>query len=106
MKVLPSAAVLFLAATVVADDSLFVNVVGTLRTGVVAIGAETTGTTITSRGITWELDFGDDAELKKIAERFNGKKVQVEGMLERREGVEVKERWIVKVSKFQTLKGK
>ena len=55
---------LFIASVVVADkkpaaeDSIRVTVVGTLRTGIIAIGGETTGTTITAKGITWELEFG------------------------------------------------
>jgi hypothetical protein len=30
-------------------------------------GGETTGTTITAKGVTWELDFGKNAELRKTA---------------------------------------
>ena len=36
-----------------AEDSITVTVVGTLRTGIFAIGGETTGTTITAKGITY-----------------------------------------------------
>lgn len=80
-----------------ANDSITVTVVGTLRTGVVAIGGETTGTTITAKGITWELALGDDPRLRKLAQQLDGKRVVVRGSLERRKGVEVKERWIVTV---------
>lgn len=80
-----------------AEEGISVTVVGTLKTGVVAIGGETTGTTIKVKGITWELDFGKNDELKKAAEALDGKKVIVQGSLERRTGVEVKERWIVTV---------
>ena len=38
------------------DDSIDVVVRGTLRTGIMAIGGESTGTTVTARGATWELD--------------------------------------------------
>jgi hypothetical protein len=55
------------------DESINVTVVGTLRTGIVAIGGETTGTTITSKGIKWELDFGKNTELRAAAEKLNGK---------------------------------
>lgn len=106
MKAVLATAILFFAVNVNAEDAISVNVVGSLRTGVVAIGAETTGTTITSKGITWELDLGKDAELKKIAEKLNGKKAVVEGTLERRPGVEVKERWIVTVTKLKAFEGK
>ena len=84
-----------------ADESISVIVVGTLRTGIVAIGGETTGTTITSNGVTWELDFGKNTELRKTVENLNGKKVTVGGTLERRAGVEIKERRIVTVSELQ-----
>lgn len=86
-----------------ADESITVTVVGTLRTSVVAIGGETTGTTVTAKGITWELDFGKDAELRAAAEKLDGKLVTVTGTLERRAGVEIKERWIVVVT---SLKGR
>ena len=80
-----------------AEDSINVTVVGTLRTGIVAIGGETTGTTITAKGITWELEFGKNAAIRKSAEKLNGKKVIVKGSLERRKGVEIRQRWIVTV---------
>ena len=79
------------------EESISVTVVGTLRTGIVAIGGETTGTTITSKGIKWELDLGNNAELRAAAEKLDGKLVKVNGTLERRSGVEIKDRWIVTV---------
>lgn len=82
-------------------DSIKVTVVGTLRTGLVAIGGETTGTTITSNGVTWELDFGKQAEMRDQAEKLDGNQVVVTGTLQRRAGVEVAERWIVTVSKLK-----
>jgi hypothetical protein len=83
------------------QESITVTVVGTLRTGVVAIGGETTGTTITAKGIKWELNFGKNAELRAASEKLNGKLVTVSGMLERRAGVEIKERWIVTVTSLK-----
>src|SRR4051794_29529553 len=77
------------------QESITVTVVGTLRTGIIAIGGETTGTTITAKGIKWELDFGKNADLRAAAEKLNGKQVTVTGILERLPGVEIKERWIV-----------
>lgn len=88
-----------------AADSITVTVVGTLRTGIFAIGGETTGTTITAKGITWELDFGENAEFRKNAEKLNGKKVVVQGSLERRRGIEIKERWIVHVTDLKAAGG-
>src|SRR4051794_18320328 len=93
---------LILACTALAagqsEESITVTVIGTLRTGIVAIGAETTGTTITAKGITLELDLGKDAERAEAAKNLNGKQVTVTGTLELKRGVEVKERWIVTVA--------
>lgn len=86
------------ATTMFAEESIQVTVVGTLKTGIVAIGAETTGATITANKVTWELDFGKNDELRAAAEKLNGQPVTVTGSLEKRSGVEVKERWIVTVS--------
>ncbi|MBX3440526.1 MAG: hypothetical protein KF861_23755 [Planctomycetaceae bacterium] len=79
-------------------ESVTVRVIGILRTGIIAIGGETTGTTITAKNITWELDLKDDATFREKAERLDGKLAKVEGRLERKEGVEVPERWIVTVT--------
>ena len=69
---------------------------GTLKTGVMAIGGETTGITLTTAddGI-YELDLGADKELKKKADELNGKKVTVVGEYKPKEGVEKKERRII-----------
>ncbi|WP_425615973.1 hypothetical protein NA78x_005910 [Anatilimnocola sp. NA78] len=93
---------LLLTAVHAADDSIEVNVVGALATGLSAIGGETTGSTITAKGITWELDFGKDKALHAAAEKLSGQQVAVSGTLDRRAGVEVRERWIVTV---KSLKG-
>jgi hypothetical protein len=79
------------------DDSIEVKVRGTLRAGMVAIGAETTGFTISARGVTWELDFGKNTALKNQAEGLHGKTVIVTGTLEARPGVEIATRSIVTV---------
>ena len=78
-----------------------VEVQGKLQTGIMAIGGETTGTTITAKGVTWELDLGRKDDLRKKAEKLNGKLVLVRGELTRRGGVEIKTRWIVKVSSLE-----
>ena len=90
---------LLAAAVVVAggDDSIDVVVRGTLRTGIMAIGAETTGTTVTARGATWELDLGGNREWAAQAESLSGRRVVVTGSLEVRPGVERRQRWIVTV---------
>ena len=84
-------------------ESITVTILGTLRTGIVAIGGETTGTTITAKGITWELDLGKSVAMRKAAQKFNGKKVIVQGSLNRRKGVEIKERWIVTITGLQAV---
>ena len=52
-----------------------VEMKGTLRTGIVAIGGETTGTIIETKEGKYELDFGTDKDLRKKAEELNGKMV-------------------------------
>jgi hypothetical protein len=85
-------------------ESITVKVIGTLQTGIVAIGGETTGVAITAKGITWELDLGDNKEFLKALEELNGKKAIVEGRLEKRRGVEIPERWIVTVTDLKAAK--
>jgi hypothetical protein len=84
-----------------AGEFIRVEVQGRLQTGIMTIGGETTGTTITANGVTWELDLGRSAELQTKAGQLNGKQALVRGELTRREGIEVKERWIVKVSSIE-----
>src|SRR3954471_22147313 len=50
------------------SGSIEVDMLGTVHTGIMAIGAETTGTTISALGFTWELDFGGDKGMIKTAE--------------------------------------
>lgn len=72
---------------------------GTLTTGVMAIGGETTGTTLkTKEGASYELDFGKNAELTKLAESLSGKEVEVTGVMHVKAGVETGERHIIEVS--------
>jgi hypothetical protein len=84
-----------------AGEFIRVEVQGKLQTGIMAIGGETTGTIVTANGVTWELDLGQNADLQKKAEGLNGKQALVRGELTRRQGIEVKERWIVKVSSLE-----
>ena len=89
--------------TIGADQSgsIKVDIAGVLRAGVVAIGGETTGVTISAKGITWELEMGADRERQGSASRLDGKFVRVKGALERRAGVGVQERWIVTVGELE-----
>jgi hypothetical protein len=75
---------------------------GKLRTGIVAIGGETTGTIIETKDGTYELELGKDKELRAKAKRLDGKPVVVTGILGVRKGIEVKERKIITVT---SLKG-
>jgi hypothetical protein len=83
-----------------AVDGEIVKVTGKLRMGLVAIGGETTGSAVNIDGITWELDFDKNPSLKQTAEKMDGKQVCVEGPLEYRQGVEVKDRRIIVVRKL------
>ena len=83
------------------DDSIEVVVRGTLRTGMMAIGGETTGTTLSARGATWELDLRGNPEWAARAESLNGRRVVVKGSLEARAGVERRQRWIVTVKSLE-----
>jgi hypothetical protein len=79
-------------------DYIKVEVKGTLQTHVMAIGGEITGTIIRANNVTWELDFGDDKELQSSAEKLDQKTILVTGTYEKKKGIEVKERHIIKVA--------
>jgi hypothetical protein len=85
------------------DQYIKVEIQGTLKTDIVAIGGETTGTTITVKGkntidVTWELDLGANKEFVALAKKLDGKTALVTGKYFKQKGVEVRERHIVKVS--------
>lgn len=82
------------------EDYVEVKIRGTITTGVMAPGGETTGIIITAEKLTFELEISD-AKLKKLAEELNGKKAIVEGELEIRNGVAVKERKIIVVKELK-----
>ena len=73
---------------------------------VAAIGGETTGIQISANGINWELDLGKSDDLKKIARELFDKKVHVTGELTVKRGVEIRQRWIVKVKSLGPAKKK
>lgn len=105
------AACMFLgfAIAAAADDNKDpkkVELTGTLRTGVVAIGGETTGIIMETKKGKFELTFGKQKELRDKAENLNGKAVTAIGTLEIRKGVEVKERKIVTVISLEEAKAK
>jgi hypothetical protein len=86
------------------EEGITVVFTGTVKTGVIAIGGETTGTTITAKGVMWELDLSANKKLQKAADNLNGKLAVARGTLERRQGVEIKERWVVKVTRLRAPK--
>src|SRR5262245_2379244 len=83
-----------------------VEMTGKLRTGIVAIGGETTGTGIQTKKGTFELDLGKNKELRQKAENLNGKTVKVTGSLVIRKGVAVKVRKIITVARLEEAKKK
>jgi hypothetical protein len=83
-----------------------VEIQGTLETGIVAIGGETTGTIVKTRDATFELDLGKDKELRGLAEKLNGKRVHVTGKLAVRKGVEIRQRFIVTVATLKAAEDK
>jgi hypothetical protein len=97
------AAALTIGGGETAGDSIDVVVRGTLRARIMAIGGETTGVTITARGVTWELDLSADPEWKERAVSLSGRRVKVTGTLEVRRGVEIRQRSIVTVKSLDPL---
>ena len=89
------------SATSSASDYIKVEVCGTLRAGLMAIGGETTGIVINARGVTWELDLRQVPGAMARAESLDGRKVVVKGTLEVRPGVERRERAIVTVTSLE-----
>jgi len=83
------------------EDSIDVVVRGTLRMGIMAVGGETTGTTVTARGATWELDLRGQRELLSRVESLAGRRVVVTGSLEVRPGVARRQRFILSVKTLE-----
>lgn len=88
-----------------AGEYIKVEVQGKLRSQVFAIGGETTGVTISASGVTWELDLGRNADVRKSATELNGKTVVVTGRLSVKRGVEIRQRWIVTVDALRAAGG-
>jgi len=88
------------------DGQGYLNVsgIGSLKTGIVAIGGETTGTTLSVRGGTWELDFSRRPYFEKLLKKLDGKTVYVSGVLLQKRGVEISRRSIVYVDSISEIK--
>ena len=74
-----------------------VRVRGILTNGIIAIGGETTGTTIRFGKTTWELELQNQKTLRAAAAKLNGKPVVVSGLVRTQKGVEVGTRTILTV---------
>lgn len=82
-----------------AETSVTVRCRGRLRHGIVAIGGETTGTTITFHRTIWELNLPDE-DTRQLADRMNKEDVVITGSLRRVIATEDVVRWIVDVEKL------
>ena len=70
---------------------------GILIDGIIAIGGETTGTTIRFGKTTWELNLKNEKTLRRAAGILNGKPVVVSGLVRTQKGIEVATRTILTV---------
>jgi hypothetical protein len=77
------------------DEWIDVTVQGRLNSRVMAIGAETTGATITANGVVWELEL--HGKQLETARTLDGTQVVVAGRLTRRHGVERGDRFVITV---------
>ena len=82
--------------------SVLAECCGRMRHGIVAIGGETTGTTITFNHIVWELQLNDDAA-RNFAKKHHSEPVVVTGMLRNVAGTEAKPRWIIDVNSMSKV---
>ncbi|MEC8473852.1 MAG: hypothetical protein VXZ38_04305 [Planctomycetota bacterium] len=84
-------------AGLVEGKAVEVRVRGILRNGMLAIGGETTGTTIRFGKTTWELELQNRETLSSAAAKLNGKLVVVSGLVRTEKGIEVAMRTILTV---------
>ena len=85
----------------VSTPAIDIVIQGTLRQGVLAIGAETTGTTITANGMTWDLEL--PPALKTFADTHHKQTVKASGRLKKVKGTEVPDRWILSAMSIRTV---
>jgi hypothetical protein len=76
---------------------------GVLRDGVVAIGGETTGTTISFGRMIWDLSLNDDTK-RAFAKEHTKQRVTVTGSVKRVTGTQIPVRWVVDVDQFSIPK--
>ena len=94
-------AVLLLASVGRAQEAGKFDMTGTVQTGMMAIGGETTGTLLKTDKGTFELTAGANKEVAKQIAALSGKKAYVVGTLAIKEGVEVGQRKIVTVDTIE-----
>lgn len=84
-------------------DSIRVSVRGELETGLLAIGGETTGTVIRSKGLMFEVAFTRPG-LQERAEALNGQMALVAGELAIKEGIETGTRLIIEADRVDLVR--
>ena len=72
------------------NDYIKVEIKGTLATGMMAMGGETTGTVIRANNATLELDLKGDGKFSELATNLNKKSVIVTGTFQKVTGMAVK----------------
>jgi len=93
-------------AGLVEGKAVTVRVRGTLTHGIIAIGGETTGTTIRFGETTWELDLRKAKMFSSAAEKLSGKRVVVSGLVRTQKGVEIGTRTILAVGSIESVQQK
>ncbi len=93
-------------AGLVEGKAVTVRVRGTLTHGIIAIGGETTGTTLRFGNTTWELDLRKAKMFSSAAEKFSGKRVVVSGLVRTQKGVEIGTRTILAVGSIESVQQK
>jgi len=86
------------------DGAKKVKLTGTIKTGIAAIGGETTGTIIETKEGNYELQVSK--ELRKEVDALNKKLAVVTGTLETKKGLAVKLRKIVTVETVKAVEDK
>ena len=88
------------------EQYIKVEMKGTIETGIMTIGGETTGTLIHVNNVTWELDLGNRKDLQDAANLLHKKRALVTGIYQKRKGVEIHERHVVMVTSLEPADGK
>ncbi len=87
----------------VGKESVTVEIVGGVRTGIPSTGVETTGNLIAANNIVWELDFQNKEALLKSAMNVGDSLARVKGELVMERGTDARSRFIVQVESIERL---